>query len=132
MADRWLAAFHAGDRAVVAQCYRDHHETVAAATGRMLHAADSETVTHDVFFRLLSDAALRANFQGGNFAAWITRVATNSALDYRRRFRREQSGFPGHGETGEDTCAAARRVDDELEATGCRSTRRRDALPVYR
>jgi RNA polymerase sigma-70 factor (ECF subfamily) len=129
MADRWLAAFHAGDRAAIAQCYRDHHRTVAAAVGRMLSAADSETVTHEVFYRLLSDAQFRANFHGGNFAAWITRVATHSAIDYLRRYRREQSGFADEAKPAEDALAAACRVDDELDAKALVDAFRRDCLP---
>lgn len=116
MADRWLVAFHAGDRAAIAQCYRDYAKTVARTVGRRLSAADSETVTHEVFYRLLSDAALRANFQGGNFSAWITRVAVHSAIDHMRRYRREQSELSGACETEADARAAARRVDDELHA----------------
>jgi RNA polymerase sigma-70 factor (ECF subfamily) len=129
MADRWLVAFHAGDRAAMAQCYRDHAKTVANAVGRMLSAADSETVTHEVFYRLLSDARLRANFQGGNFSAWITRVATHSAIDYLRRYRREQSEFSGAGETDVDARAPARRVDDEVHAKVLVERFCRDCLP---
>jgi RNA polymerase sigma-70 factor (ECF subfamily) len=128
-ADRWLAAFHAGDRAVVGQCYRDHERTVAAAIGRMLPPADSETVTHEVFYRLLSDAQLRANFQGGNFAAWITRVATHSAIDYLRRCRREQSGCAAASAPEVDALAAPRRIDDELDAKALVERFRRDCLP---
>jgi RNA polymerase sigma-70 factor, ECF subfamily len=129
MADRWLVAFHAGDRAVVAQCYREHHKQVAAAVGRLLSTADSETVTHEVFYRLLSDAQLRANFQGGNFSAWITRVATHGAIDYLRRYRREQSEISGASETELDARAAARRVDDELHAKVLVERFCRDCLP---
>jgi RNA polymerase sigma-70 factor, ECF subfamily len=129
MVDRWLAAFHAGDRAALAQCYRDHYRTVAGAVGRLLSAADSETVTHDVFYRLLSDAELRANFQGGNFAAWVSRVATHSAIDYRRRYRREQPGFPDASEPEVDALAAARSVDDELDAKVLVEQFRRQCLP---
>jgi RNA polymerase sigma-70 factor (ECF subfamily) len=129
MADRWLVAFHAGDRAAVAQCYREHARTVASVVGRMLSEADSETVTHEVFYRLLSDAGLRANFQGGNFSAWITRVATHSAIDYLRRCRREQSTFSDACETDPDARAAARRVDDELHAKILVERFRRDCLP---
>jgi RNA polymerase sigma-70 factor (ECF subfamily) len=125
--DRWLAGFHAGDRAVVAQCYRHHYRTVAAAVGRMLPTADTETVTHEVFYRLLSDPHLRSNFQGGNFAAWITRVATHSAIDYLRRCRREQSGCAFAPEV--DAVAAASRVDDELDAKALVERFRRDCLP---
>jgi RNA polymerase sigma-70 factor (ECF subfamily) len=129
MADGWLAAFHAGDRAVVGQCYRDNYGTVAAAVGRMLSAADSETVTHEVFYRLLSDPQLRANFQGGNFAAWITRVAIHSAIDHLRRYRREQSESAAESGPDEDARAAAGRVDDALDAKALVDEFRRDCLP---
>jgi RNA polymerase sigma-70 factor (ECF subfamily) len=130
MADRWLAAFHAGDRAAVGQCYRDHHRTVAAAVGRLLSTADSETVTHEVFYRLLSDTQLRANFQGGNFAAWITRIATRSAIDYLRRCRRERFGLPSATEPELETVAAAMRVEDELDAKTLVDRFRRECLPL--
>jgi RNA polymerase sigma-70 factor, ECF subfamily len=86
----WLADFHSGDRAVLEQCYRDHCSRVLRAVGRLLSGADAETVTHEVFYRLLSNSKLRENFHGGNFDAWLTLVATNSARDYLRRIRREQ------------------------------------------
>jgi RNA polymerase sigma-70 factor (ECF subfamily) len=129
MTDRWRAAFHAGDRAAVAHCYREHYRTVAAAVGRMLSVADAETVTHEVFYRLLADAQLRANFQGGSFAAWITRVATHCAIDYLRRCRREQSGHAAASEPDVDALAAARRVDDELDAKALVEQFRRELLP---
>src|SRR5580704_9482586 len=87
---RWVADFHAGKRAVLEQCYRDHYRAVVATVGRMLTGADAETVTHEVFYRLLSKPELRGNFQGGNFEAWLTQVATNAARDHLRRYRREQ------------------------------------------
>ena len=129
MADRWLAAFHAGDRAAVGQCYRDHYKAVAAAVGRMLSAADSETVTHEVFYRLLSDPQLRGNFQGGNFAAWITRVATRSAFDFMRRCRREHLGFDAATEPELEAMAAVRRVEEELDARTLIEQFRRECLP---
>jgi RNA polymerase sigma-70 factor (ECF subfamily) len=129
MVDRWLAAFHSGDRAAVEQCYRGHYRTVAAAVGRMLPMADSETVTHEVFYRLLTDPRLRANFRGGNFAAWITRVATHSAIDFQRRCRFEQSGRAVVSEPAVDALAAAARVDDELDAKALVERFRRECLP---
>ena len=103
---------------------------VAVATGRLLPCdADAETVTHEVFFRLLSDPACRASFKGGNFAAWITRVASNAAIDHLRRNRRER-GEPGpdleqHG----DAHAAAARIDEQLEAKRLVERFRRECLP---
>ena len=128
-AETWLVAFHAGDRAAVEQCYRDHQPAVAAAVGRMLSAVDAETVTHEVFYRLLTDANLRANFQGGNFAGWLTRVATNRAIDHLRRSRREESALSEEHAAETDTGAAATRVDEELEARLLIERFRREWLP---
>jgi RNA polymerase sigma-70 factor (ECF subfamily) len=102
---------------------------VAAVAGRMLPAVDAETVTHEVFYRLLSDSTLRANFQGGNFAAWLMRVATNAALDHLRRRRREVGGLSEEHEADADTQAVARRVDEELEAKMLVERFRRECLP---
>lgn len=89
-----LAAFHAGDRAILESCYREHYATVAAAAGRILQRVDAETVTHEVFHRLLASAEMRATFRGGDLGAWLARVTTNRAIDYRRRFAREESLSP--------------------------------------
>lgn len=89
-----LAAFHAGDRTVLEQCYRDHFATVAAAAGRILQRVDAETVTHEVFHRLLASAEMRATFRGGDLGAWLARVSTNRAIDHRRRYAREESLSP--------------------------------------
>jgi RNA polymerase sigma-70 factor (ECF subfamily) len=126
----WLASFHAGDARVIERCYRDHHRTVAAAVRRMLSAADAETVTHEVFYRLLSNRSLRESFEGGNFVAWLTRVATNSAIDHRRRYRREQ-GHPVEGIWSlQDSGAEADRLDDELEAKRLVERFCRECLPA--
>ena len=125
MPDAWLRAFHSGKRAAIEDCYRDHFPAVSAAAARVLPPADAETVTHEVFYRLLSDADLRANFQGGNLGAWLTRVATNSALDYRRRRKREQS----HGDESNIESLTAPEADEALEAKRLIERFRRDCLP---
>ncbi|HVH47206.1 MAG TPA: sigma-70 family RNA polymerase sigma factor [Labilithrix sp.] len=86
-----LADFHRGTPAALDRCYREHFDDVGRAVGRVLQNADKEAVIHQVFYRLVSDARLRANFQGGNFAAWITVIARNEAIDFRRRHERERS-----------------------------------------
>ncbi len=85
----WLEAFHAGDRDALEAFYRAHFATVHRAVGRVLAGADRETVVHEVFFRVLSQAELRRRLTGGSPAAWIAAVAKNCAIDYRRRRDRE-------------------------------------------
>lgn len=89
-----LAAFHAGDRAALERCYREHYQAVARAAGRILQRVDAETVTHEVFHRLLTNAEMRAGFRGGDLGAWLARVTTNRAIDFRRRYAREESLSP--------------------------------------
>jgi len=96
----WLQKFHRGDRGTLESCYREHFSTVERAIGGMLSTADRETVTHEVFSRLLSQADLRQSFHGGSLAGWLTRVARNQAIDFRRRQGRELSAT---GEEGPDT-----------------------------
>ncbi|MGH7435076.1 MAG: RNA polymerase sigma factor [Polyangiaceae bacterium] len=128
--DGWLAAFHAGDRALIGRCYEEHQRTVMAAVGRILSATDSETVAHDVFYRVLSDAELRRNFQGGNLAAWMTRVARNAAIDYLRRHRREQVAW-NDDTTGPalEALGEAGRLEEELDARVIVERFRRECLP---
>jgi RNA polymerase sigma-70 factor (ECF subfamily) len=83
--DAALAAFHAGDRAVLERCYAEHLETVNTAVGAVLSGADRETVVHEVFLRLIEDARLRRGFHGGSLPAWLRVVARNQAIDYARR-----------------------------------------------
>jgi RNA polymerase sigma-70 factor (ECF subfamily) len=127
-ADRWLSGFHSGDRAVLEQCYRDHYRTVAAAASRLLSSVDAETVTHEVFYRLLSDAEMRASFRGGSLAGWLVRVTTNSAIDHLRRARRERpSELEEHA--GPASNRAAARLEEELEAKWLVARFRRECLP---
>lgn len=95
--DPWLRAFHAGQRDCLEGCYRDHLDTVVQAIGGLLTGADRETLVHEVFFRLLSDASLRQSFTGGAFASWLRVVARHQAIDYARRRRLEVrfAGDPG-------------------------------------
>ena len=109
----WLAAFHAGDRGVLETCYRDHFAAALGAARRVLRDVDAETVTHEVFLRLLSEPKVRESFRGGNLGAWLVQVATRAAIDHYRRLRRETEPVDDH------TAAAnsdPRSADDELEA----------------
>lgn len=85
----WLEAFHAGARSVIETCYREHFATVERAIGEILRGADRETVVHEVFSRLIARQDLRRSFRGGSLGAWLTAVARNQAIDYRRRLARE-------------------------------------------
>jgi RNA polymerase sigma-70 factor (ECF subfamily) len=89
--DPWVAAFHQGQRHVLAELYLAHFATVAAAVGRVLRGADRETCVHEVFFKLISSSEQRQRFRGGSFDAWITTVARNHAIDYARRLGRERT-----------------------------------------
>lgn len=123
-ADPWLDAFHAGNRGTMAALYHEHFATVTAAVGRVVSGADKETVVHEVFFKLLSSEDERRRFRGGSFAAWITTVARNHAIDHARRMGRELSmpaeeiGAHMEASAGLATAATARvlvdRFRDEL------------------
>jgi RNA polymerase sigma-70 factor, ECF subfamily len=85
----WLARFHAGDRAVLEQIYRQHFERIDGAIGTVLTGADRETVVHDVFLRLVREEAFRRSFRGGNLGGWLATVARHQAIDYGRHRNRE-------------------------------------------
>jgi RNA polymerase sigma-70 factor (ECF subfamily) len=89
--ENWLDDFYSGSRSALERCYREHFDTVSNAVGRVLRGADQETVIHEVFLRLISDESLRRNFAGGSMRSWLTTVARNHAIDYRRRLSHEQS-----------------------------------------
>jgi len=85
----WLRRFHEGDRVIIEGIYREHFNTVSRAVGDMASPADRETLIHEIFLRLLSQAPLRCSFQGGELAAWLSVVSRNHAIDCARRRRRE-------------------------------------------
>ena len=113
----WLDRFHAGERAVLGECYRDHFRVVESAVGQVLRGADKETVIHDVFLQLLAREELRRGFTGGSFTAWLATTARHQAIDYRRRYRSERGldelpyGPPGRaGATRGRSSAPPRRA----------------------
>jgi RNA polymerase sigma-70 factor (ECF subfamily) len=123
-AEQWLAAFHAGDRATLEACYREHFAAVDRAIGSLLTGADRETVIHEVFWRVLAREEFRRSFQGGAFASWLMTVARHQAIDFRRRLDRETSlppdGAPTASPAGWEQAAHARLLVEQF---------RREVLP---
>src|ERR1700722_1658704 len=87
---QWLDEFHACSKAAMTELFVDHFASVARSVGQVLGGADKETAIHEVFCRILSDAPMRASFRGGSLRAWLSTIARNHAIDYRRRQRRER------------------------------------------
>ncbi len=85
-----LAEFHAGSRAILGACYREHFAAVSRAARQILPPVDAETVVHEVFHRLIASAEMRAKFEGGDLGAWLVRVTKNLAIDHRRKYAREE------------------------------------------
>lgn len=112
--DSWLADFHAGRKRTLEECYKSHYGDVARAAERVLGAADSETVTHEVFYRLLTEPEMRQSFRGGNLRGWLVQIAANRAIDVARRLRREQAD-PTEDAVGVDVPIAP-RFDDAVDA----------------
>jgi RNA polymerase sigma-70 factor (ECF subfamily) len=125
-APAWLDAFHGGERAALERLYRENFAVVHGAVSKVLAGADAETVTHDVFLKLLTSRPARESFRGGNLAAWLTRVATNAAIDYRRRYRRETT-IPS--EDLETMPERTSRSDTDADAVALVERFQRDVLP---
>lgn len=113
----WLRRFHAGDRSVLSEVYREHFDDVYRAAASRLPLVDAEGVVHEVFCRLLSDERMRSRFQGGSLSAWLCTVARNLAVDVWRRSRREICAPPeempepqASEEPGHELDVAARRL----------------------
>jgi RNA polymerase sigma-70 factor (ECF subfamily) len=121
--DRWRIRFYRGDRSVLTASYLDCFDVVREAVRRVLGGADGDTVVHNVFFRLISDANLRESFRGGDFKAWLATVARNDALNFRRRRERERelTREPRSKSTGE--------VEDEIHAKLLVDRFRNEVLP---
>jgi DNA-directed RNA polymerase specialized sigma24 family protein len=81
-----LADFHAGVRPALERIFREQFESVSATVGRVVEEdADRETVVHDVFVRLFTDARLRRSFAGGALGGWLATVARRHAVEHQRR-----------------------------------------------
>jgi len=111
----WLARFHAGDRDVLDEVYRAQVDAVHRSAGGVLGGADLETVVHEVFFRVMTNGALRRAFQGGDLAAWLVVIARHHAIDYvRRRSREQPAGLDVVGAAGALQTAVASRAEAAL------------------
>ena len=111
----WLERIHAGDRAVLDEVYRAHVDAVHRSAGAVLGGADQETVVHEVFFRVMTNADLRRAFQGGDLAAWLVVIARHHAIDYvRRRSREQPAGLDVVGAAGALQTAVASRAEAAL------------------
>jgi RNA polymerase sigma-70 factor (ECF subfamily) len=123
---RWLERFHRGEREILEACYREHFRSVHAAVGRVLRGADQETVVHEVFYRLLSDAGLRASFRGGAFSAWLAAVARHQAIDCWRQRQREVAAYPAEASEPTEPADSEARLELRLFVQRFRT----DVLPA--
>ena len=121
----WVDRFHAGERHVLEEVYRENFAAVDQAVGSVLQGADRETVIHEVFLRVLNSESFRRSYQGGDLGAWLATVARHHAIDYARRRNRES---PSGAEVGHDLS------DGDLLARACEARLlverfRREVLP---
>ncbi|HEY5341876.1 MAG TPA: sigma-70 family RNA polymerase sigma factor, partial [Candidatus Aquilonibacter sp.] len=88
-----MAGVRARDAGAFEALYDEFHRLVYGVAMRMLSdAASAEDVTQAVFLKVWTSPEL---FHGGNFAAWIVRVARNRALDVlRSRASHQESELP--------------------------------------
>lgn len=125
-----LAGFREGTREALEACYREHFGTVHAAVGTVLRGADRETVVHEVFARLISDAKLRGMFKGGRLAPWLRVLSRNQAVDFARHRNYERPhGLvpPTHACSPVDRSAEARLLVERFEKE-CLPSRWRDVF----
>jgi len=92
-ADVLMERVRARDADAFEALYDAHHRLVYGVALRMLgDASGAEDVTQAVFIKVWTSPEL---FRGGNFGAWIVRIARNRALDVlRSRATRGESELP--------------------------------------
>lgn len=104
------------DAGAFEQLYDGYHRLVYGIAVRMLgDQSSAEDLTQAVFLKLWTSPEL---FVGGNFGAWIARVARNRALDVlRSRSAHAEGEFP---ETIPDDARVEDRAFAEIEAEAVR------------
>ncbi len=122
--DGVLHRLQAGDPAAFEELYDRFSRLVFGIALRMLNDADAaEDIVQTVYLKLWSAPSC---FRGGNFSAWIARVARNQALDaLRNRARHESDAIPVDVPTDEP-------LDETVLANIDRSRRRAalDGIPA--
>ncbi|HZO95629.1 MAG TPA: sigma-70 family RNA polymerase sigma factor [Candidatus Baltobacteraceae bacterium] len=90
---RLMERIQARDTAAFEALYDDYHRLVFGIGLRMLgDAALAEDVTQGVFLKIWTSPGA---FRGGSFAAWVSRVTRNRALDLlRSRAARPEAEIP--------------------------------------
>ena len=128
--DAWIQKFHDGDRRVMEALYREHFKDVIQTVRRRLDGSHAETVTHEIFYRLLSNKNLRENFREGSFRHWLLQVAANAALDYWRRYQKEHAEGSSPPPAPDDaTEPSDARLASEVEAKVMIDRFRAERLP---
>jgi RNA polymerase sigma-70 factor (ECF subfamily) len=108
--------------------YRENFTVIDRAVGQVLFGADKETVVHEVFLRLMTNAELRLRFRGGSLTAWLSTVARNHAIDYLRRRKLEQPSEGAHEEV-QDAVEEADQFERRAEARILVERFRQEHLP---
>lgn len=123
--DAWVLAFHAGERRALEEAYVGHVRAVVDEAKKLLRTADAETVAHEIFCRMLAEAAMRESFRGGNLGAWLRTIARRAAIDLLRKRRREEPA------PDDETWVAAdpARDDEERDAKRIVERFRAEILP---
>jgi RNA polymerase sigma-70 factor, ECF subfamily len=82
-------------------------------------AGEAEDVVQEAFARVWTRAAQWRARDGGSFAAWLTRIAVNLAIDLRRRPRPDPLGDRDDiagADPGSDQLVAARQIGSRIRA----------------
>ena len=72
--------------------YRRHAPLLLAFLSSRVHASDRDDLHQDIWQRVW--ASLPAQFQGGNFRAWLHQIARNAIIDLGRKKRPAHLGDP--------------------------------------
>ena len=84
-----LERFAAGDQEAFESLFRQYQGDVYRWIARIVrNRATAEDLTIEAFWRAYR-AHARFDARRGSFAGWLRRIATNAALDFLRRTRRE-------------------------------------------
>ncbi|MEI7025749.1 RNA polymerase sigma factor [Paenibacillus sp. y28] len=115
--EQWIQQVLAGNDDAFRSLVETHREYLYQAIyGVLHHPKNSEDVLQEVWVRIYVSLP---QFQGDGFKTWITRIAVNRAIDYRRKLQRSREELLEQMDEQRMSVAAESEMGEASSAERC-------------